>query len=346
VQNLTETMANRAVSSLTDRISSTTGRLSDYALGNLGPDGSEEGGGKKSGGRVGRLLSSAARTGLGKVGPGGIAKLLKEPAKAMVTQKISDVTGKVKEAITPGGGGDGKGKTKLKLTNIVEQIDVGVPVDVAYSQWTEFSSFPSFMKKVETVDQVSDEKLEWKAQVFWSHRTWESTILDQVPNEQIVWRSKGAKGYVDGAVTFHEVAPRLTRILVVLEYHPVGLFEQTGNIWRAQGRRARLELKHFKRHVMTNTILHPDEVEGWHGEIHDGEVTQPDGQVAEGEPEDQKGQEDQEAQEEQSQQDEQEEPEQTGDSDETKRPRRRARSGGTRTGSRTNGRAPTKQGGR
>jgi hypothetical protein len=110
--------------------------------------------------------------------------------------------------------------------------------------------------------------------VLWSHRTWESTILEQVPDDKIIWRSKGAKGYVDGAVTFHELAPRLTRILLVLEYHPQGFFEHTGNLWRAQGRRARLELKHFRRHVMSEVLLHPDEVEGWRGVIQDGEVVQ------------------------------------------------------------------------
>jgi len=156
---------------------------------------------------------------------------------------------------------------------------VGVPIDLAYDLWTRFTEFPTFMKKVERVEQVSDEKLEWKAQILWSHRTWEAEIVEQVPDERIVWQSKGAKGHVDGAVTFHELAPDLTRILVVLEYHPQGLFEHTGNLWRAQGRRARLELKHFRRHVMTNALLHPDEVEGWRGEIHDGEVTeQPDDQ--------------------------------------------------------------------
>jgi hypothetical protein len=128
------------------------------------------------------------------------------------------------------------------------------------------------MKKVENVEQADDEKLNWKAQVFWSHRTWEATILEQSPEEKIVWRSKGAKGHVDGAVTFHELAPNLTRIVVVLEYYPQGMFERTGNLWRAQGRRARLELKHFQRHVMTGTILHPDDLEGWRGVISDGEV--------------------------------------------------------------------------
>jgi hypothetical protein len=90
----------------------------------------------------------------------------------------------------------------------------------------------------------------------------------------IIWRSKGQKGHVDGVVTFHELAPSLTRILLVLEYHPQGMFERTGNLWRAQGRRARLELKHFRRHIMTEGILHGDELEGWRGTIHDGEVVE------------------------------------------------------------------------
>jgi hypothetical protein len=91
-----------------------------------------------------------------------------------------------------------------------------------------------------------------------------------------VWKSKGDKGYVDGAITFHELAPDLTRVVVVLEYHPQGLFEKTGNLWRAQGRRVRLELKHFQRKVMTDTVLHADDVDGWQGEIRDGEVVSPD----------------------------------------------------------------------
>jgi hypothetical protein len=117
-----------------------------------------------------------------------------------------------------------------------------------------------------------EQKLNWKAQVFWSHRRWEATILEQVPEDKIVWRSKGEKGHVDGAVTFHELAPNLTRILLVLEYHPQGFMEHTGNMWRAQGRRARLELKHFRRHVMSEAVLHAGEIEGWRGVIEDGEV--------------------------------------------------------------------------
>src|SRR5437762_2353040 len=149
-------------------------------------------------------------------------------------------------------------------------------VTLAYNQWTQYNDFPKFTKKVESADKNGNEdeeqKINWKAQVFWSHRTWEATVIEQVPDERIIWRSKGQKGHVDGAVTFHELGPNLTRVLLVLEYHPQGMFERTGNLWRAQGRRARLEFKHFRRHVMTQVLLHPEETEGWRGTIRDGEV--------------------------------------------------------------------------
>lgn len=251
LQHLVGAVAQKGVKSLTDTVSSTVGNLDQFT----------EGGG--SGG-----LASAV-TGLAQG---------ESPAKVALKAGMSSVTGKIKEkgqdlkqALTGGGKGKGKGK-RDKITNIVEQIDIGAPVDLVYDQWTQFADFPRFMKKLEQVEQISDEKLRWKAQVFWSHRSWESTILEQVQDERIVWRSKGDKGYLDGAVTFHELTPDLTRVLVVIEYHPQGFFEKTGNIWRAQGRRIRLELKHFRRQVMIQTLLHPDDVEGWHGEIRDGEV--------------------------------------------------------------------------
>ncbi len=184
------------------------------------------------------------------------------------------VKDKLKGALPGGDGGGGGGGGSSKVTNIVEEIDVGVPLEVAYNQWTMFSEFPDFMKKVEKVDEESETEHSWRAQILWSHRDWKSTITDQVPNERIVWKSEGAKGYVDGAITFHELAPNLTKILIVLQYYPQGFFEKTGNLWRAQGRRARLELKHFRRHVMTETLLHPEEVEGRQQVIHDGEVQQ------------------------------------------------------------------------
>ena len=198
----------------------------------------------------------------------------KMEGESPVKGAVKGLASGIKDKVTGGGGKGSKSPKATKATNIIESIDVGVPIRVAYNQWTEFGGFPTFMKKVEKVEAQDDNKLAWKAQIVWSHRTWEASILEQIPDERIVWKSKGEKGHVDGAVTFHELGPNLTRILIVLEYYPQGLFERTGNIWRAQGRRVRAEFKHFRRHVMTRTILEPDEVEGWRGTIEDGEVVQ------------------------------------------------------------------------
>jgi uncharacterized membrane protein len=235
---------DHAVSSLRDKVEGATERLTEYAKGSATP------------------ALKAAVAGAKSHAEG------KGPVRSAVSAGAAAVKEKVGNMIGNGAGS----RDKMKVTNIVESIDVGVPVKLAYDEWTQFTAFPSFMKKVENVDQDEDQKLRWRAQVLWSHRTWESTIVEQVPDDKIVWRSEGDKGYVDGAVTFHELAPNLTRILVTLEYHPKGFFEHVGNLWRAQGRRVRLELKHFQRHVMTEVLLHPDEVEGWRGLISDGKV--------------------------------------------------------------------------
>jgi hypothetical protein len=193
----------------------------------------------------------------------------KSPVRAALSAGFGGIKDKIKGFF--GGGGGGKGK-KLKVTNIVEETDIGLPLRVTYNLWTQFEDFPGFMKKVKSVEQSSEEKVNWKAQVFWSHRSWEATIVEQVPDSHIVWRSKGAKGHVNGAVTFTELGRNLTRVLLILEYYPQGLFERTGNVWRAQGRRARLEFKHFRRNAMADAILRQDEIEGWRGEIRDSEV--------------------------------------------------------------------------
>ena len=264
-----QALGDKALGSISDRVGGLTDKLEDIA----------------GGGPIGKAVAKGGE----ESATGGSA----------VGGALKGAMSGIKDKVTGGGGGGGgKGGKATKATNIIESIDVGVPVSVAYNQWTEFGGFPSFMKKVESVEAEEDNKLEWKAQIWWSHRTWEATILEQVPDEKIVWRSKGDKGHVDGAVTFHEIGPNLTRILVVLEYYPQGFFEKTANIWEAQGRRARAELRHFRRHVMTRTILEPDEVEGWRGVIEDGEVVEShedvveeeqaaaDEEESEGEPED------------------------------------------------------------
>ncbi|GGL80882.1 cyclase [Streptomyces fumigatiscleroticus] len=168
--------------------------------------------------------------------------------------------------------GGGKGRRKRgagsKPTVIIEYVDVGVDLRTAYDQWTQYQDFSTFAKGVKSAGRADDTTSDWQMKVFWSSRSWKAHTTEQVPDDRIAWTSEGAKGTTKGVVTFHRIADNLTRVLVVVEYYPKGLFEKTGNIWRAQGRRLRLDLKNYVRFI----TLKGEADDGWRGEIRDGEV--------------------------------------------------------------------------
>ncbi|NJQ06208.1 SRPBCC family protein [Streptomyces lonarensis] len=221
------------------------------------------------------LRAAESATG-SKVVPDVAGRVLKGENPAAAT------AGSLKEGITrhvPGMGPDedsepaaGEGDDHAfltKVTAIIEAIDVGVPRSVCYNHWTEFEDFGTWAKGVTNVTQQEDEKSTWGFKMVFSSREYESTIEEQVPDDRVIWSSEGAKGTTYGAVTFHELGPSLTRVIAVVEYSPSGFFEKLGNLWRAQGRRLRLDMKNFQRYV---TLSADPEIEGWRGEIRDGEV--------------------------------------------------------------------------
>ncbi|MEW2412825.1 SRPBCC family protein [Streptomyces sp. NPDC046866] len=216
-------------------------------------------------------LSDVAENGGSLADIGG--RMLKgdSPLKAVAGGTLGGLKDKVKDLGSGllGGGGGKKRKSGSKPTHIAESVDVGVPLRTAYNHWTRYEEFSSFAKGVRSVSQGDDTTSDWKVKVGPSTRSWKATVQEQVPDERIMWSSEGAKGTTRGCVSFHELAPSLTRVLLVVEYYPSGFFEKTGNLWRAQGRRMRLDLKHFVRHV---TLAGDEEPEGWRGEIRDGEV--------------------------------------------------------------------------
>lgn len=216
-------------------------------------------------GGEGGSTNEAAKAGAEEIAEG------KSPAKAALSAATAGAKDKIKGAFGGGSSGSG-GSGDFKFSNIVETADVGVPLSVAYNAFTSFEDWPDFMKKVENVERTDDVKLSVKGQAVWSHRTWEATITEQVPDSHIVWESTGSKGYISGSVSFHEVTPTLTRIIAIGEYHKQGFVEGIGALWFTVPRRFRLELKFFVHHVMTQTMLDQEGVEGWRGEIRDGEL--------------------------------------------------------------------------
>ncbi|MEU1007630.1 SRPBCC family protein [Streptomyces sp. NPDC005890] len=193
----------------------------------------------------------------------------KGPVRSAVELGASRVKENVMGALKNLGGGKGKkGGAGKKPTVIMESVDVGVPLRTAYDQWTQYQSFSTFAKGVKSANRADDTQSDWQAKIFWSSRSWKAKTTEQIPDYRIQWTSEGAKGTTKGVVSFHRLEENLTRVLLVMEYYPTGLFEKTGNIWRAQGRRARLDLKNFARFI----TLKGEAEDSWRGEIRDGEV--------------------------------------------------------------------------
>ncbi|MEV7684409.1 SRPBCC family protein [Streptomyces bungoensis] len=238
--------ATRLLTGLGRKLGQTTGKLTDIAEGNS--------------------------PGFAKMALEGGRKLAegKGPMRSALEVGASGLKDKVMGAFKGIGGGKkkGKGRGGNKPTVIMESIDVGVPLRTAYDQWTQYQDFSTFAKGVKSASRADDTHSDWQAKIFWSSRSWKATTTEQVPDQRIQWTSEGAKGTVKGVVTFHSLGDNLTRVLLVLEYYPSGLFEKTGNIWRAQGRRVRLDLKHFSRFI----TFKGEAEDGWRGEIRDSEV--------------------------------------------------------------------------
>ncbi|MFI0960353.1 SRPBCC family protein [Streptomyces sp. NPDC021080] len=216
-------------------------------------------------------LFDAAENGGPLLGAGSRILQGESPLKAIVSEKAKSAKDSVVDKVKGAFGGGGRGKAKsgsTKTMNIIEVLDVGVPIRKAYDHWCQFEKFSSFTKGVRSASQDGEGGSDWKVKVGPSTRGWKATVREQIPDERIEWTSEGAKGSTRGCVSFHELTPDLTRIVLVVEYYPSGFFEKTGNLWRAQGRRLRLDFKNFQRYV----TLTDEEAEGWRGEIRGGDV--------------------------------------------------------------------------
>src|SRR5215217_7266888 len=180
--------------------------------------------------------------------------------------KVSEAGGGVlsKVGVRAGAGrATGKG---LRLP-LQESVDVAVPIETAYNQFTQFEEFPEFMRGVEEVEQRDDTHLLWQRTVLGSPREWEVEITEQRPNERIAWEGLGGTE-IAGVVTFHRLSDRLTRIEVSVDFEPEGLLEKTASGLRIARRALKKDLMRFKAFIE----MREKETGASRGQVGDGEI--------------------------------------------------------------------------
>src|SRR5262245_58944984 len=128
------------------------------------------------------------------------------------TRKVEHVAAAESETSRKGG----------SMETIERSIDLEVPVQMAYHQWTRFEQFPRFMEGVEEVKRLDAKRLHWVANIGGKRKEWEAVITEDRPNERIAWRSEGGE-FNNGLISFQPLAPDRTRVTVQLQYEPKGL---------------------------------------------------------------------------------------------------------------------------
>jgi uncharacterized membrane protein len=221
--------------------------------------------------------------------PGGLAAKAASMAGDRVGGKLKDAVsdkvdeaggagGLVKEAaggLLPfGGGGDdskGKGGTpgvgKGRRMPIQQHVDVAVPIETAYNQWTQFEEWSQFMHRITNVSQDDDCTVKFSSKIWTRKREFEAKIITQRPDDRIKWRV--AQGITHtGVVSFHEIAPRLTRMELTMDVDPGSLIEKIARGARHIKRAARADLHRYKAFI--EMLEH--ETGAWRGVIEDGEL--------------------------------------------------------------------------
>lgn len=148
------------------------------------------------------------------------------------------------------------------MSTIEKSIDVNVPVQTAYNQWTQFEEFPLFMEGIEAVEQLDDKHLHWRAEIGGKQKEWDSEIIEQIPDQRIMWRSTSGANNA-GTVSFIPVAPHTTRVKVEMVYDPNGLMENVGDMLGMDDRRVAGDLERFKEYIESRGT----ETGAWRGKI-------------------------------------------------------------------------------
>jgi uncharacterized membrane protein len=168
-----------------------------------------------------------------------------------------------------GGGGGAPGVGKGRRMPVQQYVDVAVPLETAYNQWTQFEDWPNFMHRVTNVTQDDDCTVSFSTKIWTRKREFTANIETQRPDERIKWKVSQGITHT-GVVTFHELAPRLTRIELTFDVTPGGMIEKAARGMRNIKRAARADLHRFKAFIEMQEL----ETGAWRGVIEDGEVVE------------------------------------------------------------------------
>jgi uncharacterized membrane protein len=152
------------------------------------------------------------------------------------------------------------------MATLEKSIEVNVPVNTAYNQWTQFEDFPKFMEGVKEVRQLDDTHVHWHAEIAGKDKEWDAEITEQIPDQRIAWRSTSGTPN-SGIVTFEKISDDKTRITLRMDYEPEDVVEKAGDAAGVLSRRVEGDLQRFKEFIESRG----QETGAWRGKVEQGQ---------------------------------------------------------------------------
>jgi uncharacterized membrane protein len=155
------------------------------------------------------------------------------------------------------------------MPKIADSIEVQVPVEQAYNQWTQFEEFPKFMEGIQSVQQLDDTHVRWVAEIRGENRQWTTEITEQRPDEKIAWKTIEGEVKNDGVVTFEQVGEGQTRINIQMDVESESSTQNVaGDLLGIVKNQVHGDLERFKTLIEDRD----EETGAWRGEVAKGEA--------------------------------------------------------------------------
>ena len=155
------------------------------------------------------------------------------------------------------------------MPKIEDTIDVQVPVQQAYNQWTQFEDFPKFMESIQSVQQLDETHVQWVAEIRGESRQWTTEITEQRTDKKIAWKTIEGEVKNDGVVTFEPMGDAQTRVNVQMDVEGDSTAENVaGDLLGVVKTQVRGDLERFKQLIENRG----EETGAWRGEVQEGET--------------------------------------------------------------------------
>ena len=147
-------------------------------------------------------------------------------------------------------------------TNVLETIDVHVPVRTAYNRGRSSSRSRSSWEGVERIDQISPTKTHSVTKIAGVTREFDADVTEQHPDERVAWTTEDGT-HQSGVVTFHRIDADTTRVTLQLDHDPQGFVEKAGDALGIVQRRIKGDLANFKKFIEARGA----EEGSWRGDV-------------------------------------------------------------------------------